>query len=96
MNYNPELEGLPVILIWRLRDTSFCPGSWHGDILRHSGYEFQKIKTGRSPSSGHLGLNVWWHTPLIWATPFAGGLHKKTLEEERFTLSLLHLLALWD
>ena len=23
MNYNPELEGSPVILIWRLGDTSF-------------------------------------------------------------------------
>jgi hypothetical protein len=46
------------------------------EILRHSGYEFQKIKTGRSPSQGYLGLKVWWQTPLIWATPFAGDLYK--------------------
>ena len=32
MNCNPELEGSPVILILRLRDTRFCPGSWHGDL----------------------------------------------------------------
>jgi hypothetical protein len=21
---------------------------------------------------GHLGLKVWWNTPLIWVTPSAG------------------------
>jgi hypothetical protein len=32
MNYNPELEGSPVNLIWRLRDRSFLSGSWYGDL----------------------------------------------------------------
>jgi hypothetical protein len=29
------------------------------EISRHSGYESQKIKTGRSAEQ------AWWHTPLI-------------------------------
>ena len=32
MNYNTALEGSPVILIWRLGDTSLWPGSQHGDL----------------------------------------------------------------
>jgi hypothetical protein len=37
---------------------------------------------------GHLGLKVWWNTPLIWATPFAGD-HIRTLEEESLFLACL-------
>jgi hypothetical protein len=56
MNYNPELEGSPVTLIWRLGDPYLDLGL---EILSHSGYGFQKIE---SPSLRN--------TPLIWATPF--------------------------
>jgi hypothetical protein len=63
------------------------------EILSHSGYGFQKIKSPNLRSFGikgvvkhtfnlgytfHLGLKVWWNTPFIWATPSAGD---KTLEE---------------
>ena len=83
MNYNPELEGSPVTLIWRLGDPYLDLGL---EILSHSGYGFQKIE---SPSlrntfnlgyTFHLGLKVWWNTPLIWATPSAGD-NIRTLEE---------------
>ena len=30
VNYNPEMEGTPVIHILRLEDTGFWPESWHG------------------------------------------------------------------
>jgi hypothetical protein len=56
MNYNPELEGSPVTLIWRLGDPYVDLGM---EILSHSGYGFQKIES-RSLRN----------TPLIWATPF--------------------------
>jgi hypothetical protein len=74
------------------------------EILRHSGYGFQKIKTGRSPNSrssrikgvvehtfnlgytSHLGLKVWWDTPLIWTTPSAGD-NIRTLEEGSIALA---------
>jgi hypothetical protein len=56
------------------------------EILRHSGYGFQKIKTGRSPSSRSSGIKVWWNTPLIWATPSAGD-HIRTLEEGSLMLA---------
>ena len=50
MNYNPEMEGSPVILIWRLeREVSGLDLGM--EILRHSGYEYQKIKGGRSLNS---------------------------------------------
>ena len=55
-DYNPELEGSPVTLIWRLGDPYLDLGL---KILSHSGYEFQKIE---SPSLRN--------THLIWATPF--------------------------
>jgi hypothetical protein len=58
INYNPELEGSPVTLIWRLGDPYLDLGL---KILSHSGYGFQKIE---SPSLRN--------TPLIWATPSAG------------------------
>lgn len=35
----------------------------------------------------HLGLKVWWNTPLIWATPFAGD-NIRTLEEGSLALAL--------
>jgi hypothetical protein len=69
MNYNPELEGSPEILIWRLGVSDLDLGM---QILSHSGYEFQKIKTGRSLSSRppvikdmvvhifNLGYTVCW------------------------------------
>jgi hypothetical protein len=41
MNYNPELEGSPVTLIWRLGDPYLDLGL---KILSHSGYGFQKIE----------------------------------------------------
>jgi hypothetical protein len=56
MNYNPELEGSPVTLIWRLGDPYQDLGM---EILSHSGYGFQKIES--------LSLR---NTPLIWAMPF--------------------------
>jgi hypothetical protein len=56
MNCNPELEGSPVTLIWRLGDPYLDLGL---KILSHIGYGFQKIE---SPSLRN--------TPLIWATPF--------------------------
>jgi hypothetical protein len=57
------------------------------EILRHSGYESQKIKTGRSLSSRSSGIKgVGAHTfnlghPLLLET------YVRTLEEGRFTLS---------
>jgi len=56
INYNPELEGSPVTLIWRLGDPYLDLGL---KILSHSGYGFQKIEC---PSLRN--------TPLIWAMPF--------------------------
>jgi hypothetical protein len=55
MNYNPELEGSPVILIWRL-EIQVSDLDLGMEILRHSGCEFQKIKTGRSLSSRSSGI----------------------------------------
>jgi hypothetical protein len=42
---------------------------------------------------GHLGLKVWWLTPLICAEPSAGD-YIKTLEEGRLSLSPL-LVCCW-
>jgi hypothetical protein len=39
MNYNPELEGSPVTLIWRLGDR-VSDLELGMEILRHSGYGF--------------------------------------------------------
>jgi hypothetical protein len=38
---------------------------------------------------GHLGLKVWWNTPLIWATPSAGDNNIRTLEEGSLALAPL-------
>jgi hypothetical protein len=43
MNYNPELEGSPVTLIRRL-EIEVSDMDLGMEILRHSGYGFQKIK----------------------------------------------------
>jgi hypothetical protein len=68
MNYNPELEGSPVTLIWRLGDPYLDLGM---EILSHSGYGFQKIESEFKEHTFnlgyifHLGFKVWWNTPLI-------------------------------
>jgi hypothetical protein len=63
MNYNPEMEGSPVILIWRLeREVSGLDLGM--EILRHSGYGFQKIKTGRSLNSRSSGIKGVLHLLL--------------------------------
>jgi hypothetical protein len=55
------------------------------EILRHSGYGFQKIKSLSSRSSGIKG--VVEHT-LIWATSSAGD-NIRTLEEGSLALAPL-------
>jgi len=96
MNCNPELEGSPLTLILRLGDRSFSPGSWHGEILRHPGYESQETKARRSLSSRSSGTkqvpdpDVVVHTFYLGHT--AGDLHKGIGRRK----TLLHLLALWD
>jgi hypothetical protein len=55
MSYNPELEGSPVILIWRL-EIQISDLDLGMEILRHSGYEHQNIMTGRSLSSRSSGI----------------------------------------
>ena len=40
------------------------------------------------PVQGHLGLKMWWNTPLIWATPSAGD-NITTLEEGSLALAPL-------
>jgi hypothetical protein len=44
MNYNPELEGSPVTLIWSL-EIEVSDLDLGMKILRHSGYGLQKIKS---------------------------------------------------
>ena len=68
------------ILVWR---------SW-GIVAMN----YRRLSQGDLWVRGHLGLKVWWHTPLIWATPSAGALHKDI--GRRKIYSLLHLLAVWD
>ena len=88
MNYNPELEGSPVTLIWRLGDPYLDLGM---EILSHCGYGFQNFEfeehTFNLGYTFHLGLKVWWNTPLIWATPSAGD-NIRTLEEGSLALAL--------
>jgi hypothetical protein len=65
------------------------------EILRHSGYGFQKIKTGRSLSSRLSGIKgVVAHTFNLGYT--FGWRYIKAFEEGRLSLSLLRLLAIWD
>jgi hypothetical protein len=48
----------------------------------------RRLRQGGLRVQGHLGLKVWWHTPLIWATPSAGD-HIRTLEEGSHALTPL-------
>jgi hypothetical protein len=64
------------------------------EILRHSGYGFQKIKTGRSPSSRSSGIKgVVAHTFNLGYTFF--WVPYKDIGR-RECLSLFCLLAVWD
>jgi hypothetical protein len=36
----------------------------------------RRLRQGDLQVQGHLGLKVWRHTPLIWATPSVGDLPK--------------------
>lgn len=47
----------------------------------------RRLRQGDLPVQGHLGLKVWWNTPLIWATPSAGD-NIRTLEEGSLALAL--------
>jgi hypothetical protein len=61
MNYNPELEGSPVILIWRLEIQVSNPDL--GIEIFIIVAEFQKIKTERTLSSRSSGIKgVMAHT----------------------------------
>jgi hypothetical protein len=62
MNYNPELEGLPVIQI--LSHSGY-------ESQKTKIFEF-KDSLGQNKSQ----TQSWWYTPLIWGTPSAGDLHK--------------------
>jgi hypothetical protein len=91
MNYNSELEGSPVTLIWRLGDPYL---GLDMEILSHSGYGFQKIESPEFKENTfnlgytfYLGLKVWWNTPLIWATPSPGD-NIRTLEEGSLAIAL--------
>jgi hypothetical protein len=58
----------------------------------------RRLRLGDLWIQGHLGqsksqIQVWWHTPLTWATPSAEDLHNWKKED---LLSLFWLLALWD
>jgi hypothetical protein len=48
----------------------------------------RRLRQGDLQIQGHLGLKVWWDTPLIWATPSSGD-HIRTLDEGRLALPLL-------
>jgi hypothetical protein len=63
------------------------------EILRHNGYESQKIKTGRSLSSRSSGTKQVAHTFNLGHS-FCWRLYKDSGRRE--IGSLLHLLALWD
>jgi hypothetical protein len=58
------------------------------EILRLVAMNPRRLRLGDLRVQGHLGLKVWWHTFLIWATPSAGD-HIRTLEEGRLFLSPL-------
>ena len=47
----------------------------------------RRLRQGDLHVQGLLGLKVWCHTPLIWATSSAG-YHIRTLEEGTLSLSL--------
>ena len=56
--------GLPIESLW----FPLCP-RW---VLNLFSYDVTWHTYGKSVSQ----IQVWWHTPLIWATPSAGDLHK--------------------
>ena len=47
----------------------------------------RRLRQGDLRVQGHLGLKVWWNTPLIWAPPSAGD-NIRTLEEGSLALAL--------
>jgi hypothetical protein len=89
MNYNPELEGSPVTLIWRLgiEDSDLDLGM---EILRHSSYGFQKIKSLSSRSPGIKG--VVEHTFNLGYT-FCWGQYKDIGRRESCSCSFACLLC---
>jgi hypothetical protein len=64
------------------------------EILRHSGYGFQKIKTGRSLSSRSSWIKGEVAHTFNLGYTFCWRLHKDI--RRRKALSLLLLLAMWD
>ena len=48
----------------------------------------RRIRQGDLRVQAHLGLKVWWNTPLTWTTPSAGD-HIRTLEEGILALAPL-------
>jgi hypothetical protein len=64
------------------------------EILRPSGYELQKIKTGRSLSSRSSGIKGVVALTFNLGYTFCWRLYKDI--GRRKALSLLHLLAMWD
>jgi hypothetical protein len=49
----------------------------------------RKLRQGDLRVQGHLGLKVWCHTPLIWATPSAGDLHKDIRRRKSLSFACL-------
>ena len=88
LTYDPDLEAgrhkfLTWILAWR---------SW-GIVAMNP----RRLRQGDLWVQGHLGqsksqIQAWWHTPLIWATPSAGDLHKDIGKKNSFFFVCLHLL----
>jgi hypothetical protein len=70
------------------------------EILRHSGYGFQKIKTGRSPNSRSTGIKGVVAYTFNLGYTFCWRPYKDIERRESLFLSLspslLRLLALWD
>ena len=48
----------------------------------------RRLRQGDLRVQGHLGLKVWWNTPLIWATLSAGD-NIRTLEDGSLALAPL-------
>ena len=61
---------------------TFLTWAWHGDLEAEWLWIPEELIQGDLWVQGHLGLKVWWHTPLIWVTPSAGD-YLRTLEEGR-------------
>jgi hypothetical protein len=65
--------GLPIESLW----FPLCP-RW---VLNLFSYDVTWHTYGKSVSQ----IQVWWHTPLIWATPSAGDLHKDIGRRKMFS-----------